>query len=169
MENKTCSKCKLEQTFESFSKDTKSKDGKQSQCKLCKNKAIKVYYVNNPNKRQKRTTEKCLIHFYKHRISMNFSRRMRKALKSLKNGMSWEKLVNYTLFELKEHLESLFTTGMTWDNYGEWHIDHKKPISKFKFNSISDDDFKKCWSLSNLQPLWAKDNLSKNDKYAPIV
>lgn len=167
MERKVCSKCKIEQDFIGFSKDAKSKDGKQSVCKACKNKSIKEYYINNPNKRQKRTTEKCLKHFYKHRINMNFSRRMRKALNGLKDGMSWEMLVGYNLTELKQHLEGLFTSGMTWENYGEWHIDHIKPVSSFNFDTIN-NEFNKCWSLDNLQPLWAKDNLSKSDKYAPI-
>jgi hypothetical protein len=53
---------------------------------------------------------------------------------------------------------------MTWKNYGKWHIDHIRPISSFKITGIDCEDFKKCWSLSNLQPLWAFDNLSKGTK-----
>lgn len=70
-------------------------------------------------------------------------------------------LVGYTLVELMEHLESQFTKGMTWDNYGEWHIDHIRPVSDFNFITHNDSEFKECWSLWNLQPLWAFDNLSK--------
>lgn len=62
------------------------------------------------------------------------------------------------------HLESLFTNGMSWQNYGEWHVDHKIPISSFDFESIECEEFKKCWSLNNLQPLWGIDNLSKGSK-----
>lgn len=86
---------------------------------------------------------------------------MRSALNGLKEGYSWEKLVGYTLLDLKKHLEKKFKPGMSWDNYGKWHIDHKKPIDKFNIISVDCEDFKKCWSLENLQPLWADENLSK--------
>lgn len=70
-------------------------------------------------------------------------------------------LLGYTLEELMNHLESLFTEGMTWDNYGEWHVDHKLPMSSFNFETTEDREFKLCWCLDNLQPLWGPDNLSK--------
>jgi len=56
--------------------------------------------------------------------------------------------------------------GMTWEKYlkGEIHIDHIIPISLFNIISIKSKGFKKCWSLENLQPLWAKDNLKKKNK-----
>lgn len=82
-----------------------------------------------------------------------------------KNGTHWECLVDFTLEELKEHLESKFQPGMTWDNHGKWHIDHIRPIASFNITSYKDEDFKKCWCLENLQPLWAKDNLSKGAKW----
>ena len=53
---------------------------------------------------------------------------------------------------------------MTWDNYGEWHVDHIIPKSFFQFNSIDDVEFKMCWRLENLQPLWGKDNIRKNGR-----
>lgn len=55
---------------------------------------------------------------------------------------------------------------MTWENHGihGWHIDHKIPVSAFKFKKPEDEDFKLCWSLKNLQPLWAFDNISKKNK-----
>jgi hypothetical protein len=53
---------------------------------------------------------------------------------------------------------------MTWENYGDWHIDHKIPVSAFNFSKASDIDFKRCWKLSNLQPLWAAQNVSKGNK-----
>jgi hypothetical protein len=81
-----------------------------------------------------------------------------------KNGYSWESLVGYTKQDLKEHLENLFTESMSWQNYGEWHLDHIIPISFFQYSSTDDVEFKYCWSLNNLQPLWAKENWSKNDK-----
>ena len=79
------------------------------------------------------------------------------------------KLLGYSIQELKEHLESQFTDGMSWDNRSEWHIDHIRPESSFDYDSTDHPDFKKCWALNNLQPLWAKDNLSKSDKWDGVV
>jgi hypothetical protein len=71
------------------------------------------------------------------------------------------KVLGYSYSELKEHLESLFLEGMTWNNHGEWHIDHIKPISSFEVTDIPSV----VNSLENLQPLWAIDNMRKSDKY----
>jgi hypothetical protein len=73
-------------------------------------------------------------------------------------------LLGYTIEELMVHLEKQFTDGMTWDNYGEWHVDHKIPMNSFQFESTDDIGFKDCWKLSNLQSLWGPDNLSKGTK-----
>ncbi len=69
--------------------------------------------------------------------------------------------------ELKQHLESLFQPGMTWDNYGNggWEIDHKTPDSWFQYNSVNDQGFKDSWALANLQPMWATDNHRKGNTY----
>lgn len=66
---------------------------------------------------------------------------------------------------LKLHIESQFKEGMTWDNYGikTWHVDHIKPVSLFNLNN--DDELKECFNYKNLQPLWAKDNLRKRNRY----
>lgn len=70
----------------------------------------------------------------------------------------------YSIEDLKKHLESKFKPGMTWDNYGEWHVDHVQPDSSFKYDKMSDDQFLESWSLNNLQPLWAMDNFCKSKK-----
>jgi hypothetical protein len=61
---------------------------------------------------------------------------------------------------LKEHLESQFTDDMTWDNRSEWHIDHIIPLSSAK----TEDELYKLCHYTNLQPLWAEDNLKKSNK-----
>ena len=63
-----------------------------------------------------------------------------------------------------QKLEKKFKPGMTWENHGTvWHIDHKIPIAVFNFEKPDDIDFRLCWSLKNLQPLEASENMSKND------
>lgn len=72
-------------------------------------------------------------------------------------------LIGCSIEQLLEHLESQFQDGMTWDNYGEWHIDHIKPCAMFDFTK--EEDQRECFHYTNLQPLWAEDNLRKSDKY----
>lgn len=96
----------------------------------------------------------------KQKLNNSMSRSIRHSLdKGMKNNKHWKLLVGYSRKELVQHLEKLFQPGMTWDNYGEWHIDHIKPVSSFTV-----EQFKECWALDNLQPLWARDNLSKGAK-----
>lgn len=101
-----------------------------------------------------------------YKVHHNVSRAIRSALGKAKNGRRWEVLVGYTLSDLRCHLEARFSEGMTWDNYGEWEIDHIRPRSSFSFVSAEDEDFKKCWALDNLQPLWRSDNRRKWAHYA---
>jgi len=107
------------------------------------------------------------------KLNQNTSRAIRGSLKFnglSKNGRHWENLVGYTIQKLKDHLESLFKSGMTWENYGRkkgvkcWQIDHILPLSFFKYTSTDDTEFKYCWSLANLQPLWEQDNILKYNK-----
>ena len=74
-------------------------------------------------------------------------------------------ILGYTKKELKNHLEKQFTNDMSWKDFrnGKIHIDHIKPQSLFNLKDIN--DIKECWSLDNLQPLWAKDNIRKSNKY----
>ena len=83
-----------------------------------------------------------------------------------KNGLPTFETLSFTVNELEKHLESLFTKGMNWVVFfeGKIHIDHIVPDSFFDYESIEDDGFKQSWALSNLKPMWAKDNLSKSDR-----
>ena len=104
-----------------------------------------------------------------YKLNENISRAIYRSLKrnnGNKNGRHWETLVGFTVKQLKKHLEKLFAVGMTWDNYGKlgWEIDHRIPISVHNFMNPEHRDFRRCWSLSNLQPLWGKKNREKHNK-----
>ena len=105
----------------------------------------------------------------KHAVSGRMYAAIRRVIKKGKMGVSTTKTLNdlYTEEEIMSHLESYFTeeNGYTWDNMSEWHIDHIRPVSSFNYTTTDCDDFKKCWALNNLQPLWAKDNMSKGEKW----
>lgn len=96
------------------------------------------------------------------KLRRNVSSHIRKAL--AKDG-SCADYLPFTIPELKKHLEEQFTEGMTWDNYGEWHIDHIVPAAWFSATSVDSEEFRRCWSLDNLQPLWASENISKGSTY----
>jgi len=83
-----------------------------------------------------------------------------------KKRRRWETLVGYSLEQLIDHLERQFTRGMRWENHGRgdgcWHIDHIVPRAAFRYETADDPDFKACWALTNLRPLWQKENISKH-------
>jgi|GEM_PF-605043 len=95
------------------------------------------------------------------RIMRTISTRIRMLI-SDKAGKSTAQIVGYTGQELREHLEKQFSTGMSWENYGDWHIDHIRPLSSFIASSVHDPDVKRAWALTNLRPLWAEENLRKH-------
>jgi hypothetical protein len=73
-------------------------------------------------------------------------------------------ILQYTPEQLISHLELQFKETMTWDNYGEWHVDHKLPITYFNISEMGDEEFMRCWSLDNLQPMWGIENIRKSNK-----
>ena len=99
------------------------------------------------------------------RIAENLRSRIRIALKQANGTKSARtlELLGCDIEFLRQHLSNQFTEGMTWDNYGEWHVDHIKPCSAF---DLTDPEQQlQCFHYTNLQPLWAIDNLSKSDKW----
>lgn len=97
-------------------------------------------------------------------IDARMSTAIKHSLKAKKAGRKWEVIVGYTVDQLMSHLELQFLPGMTWENRGKWHIDHRVPKSAFAYTDDADTQFKACWALSNLRPLWAFDNISKGTK-----
>lgn len=102
----------------------------------------------------------------KYRINSIISNGIKDNLKFGKNGISWLKLVDFTIEELEKRLKETIPEGYSWQNFlnGELHIDHIIPKSKFNYEKPSDPDFKKAWSIKNLQLLPAKENLIKGAK-----
>lgn len=96
------------------------------------------------------------------RLLCNLRTRLYHAVKENVKSARTMELLGCTIPELRKHLENQFDEGMTWDNYGKWHIDHIIPCSAFDL-SEKEQQFK-CFNHTNLQPLWAEDNLKKNNK-----
>lgn len=99
------------------------------------------------------------------RILCNLRLRVWHAVKNSKGTRKCARtveLVGCTVEDLREHLQGKFTDGMSWENYGDWHIDHIRPCAKFDL-SIPEQQ-RLCFHFSNLQPLWSVDNRIKSDK-----
>lgn len=143
-------------------KEKRSKWRKENKEKIRKNR--KLWRKMNPgkvsesNKKSRRKTGG--------KLNANVATAISRALNGNKKGWHWEDLVGYTHENLKIHLEKQFNDGMSWDNYGKggWEIDHRIPIAAFNIETPFDLDFRQCWALRNLRPMWAKDNRSKKDK-----
>lgn len=133
--------------------------------KLKKLKYAKKYHINNKKKRveynveyrRKRRNENIDI-----RVRDRLSKRIWDAVKGNYKSKSTLKLLGCSVEELKNHLKKQFKKGMTWDNYGfyGWHIDHIIPCCKFDLSKPKEQA--KCFHYTNLQPLWAEENWSKN-------
>jgi hypothetical protein len=187
---KVCSKCNIEKENDEFTfrKDTKRFE---SQCKTCVKEYLKNYYKNNSvkiisdNKKKyydKRNEKLEYVRNYRqenrenrnnyekikrtndpvYKLKINVRNRINKYIKKnkiIKNCTSFD-LIGITPIELKDYLEKQFKKNMNWDNYGKWHIDHKIPLSLAK----NEEDIIKLCHYTNLQPLWAEENLIKGDK-----
>lgn len=125
-----------------------SKRKYQESNKEIRNQYLKVRYDNDPIYK--------LTILCRGIISKAFNR------KGWKKESNTQQLIGCSFEELKVYLENLFTDGMTWENQGDWHIDHKVPLSWAE----SEDELLKLFHFSNLQPLWAEENLSKKNYYS---
>jgi hypothetical protein len=124
----------------------------------------KAYYQRNKNKLAQKESDrrKTNIQF---KLRKNLRIRLNKALKGNSKFSSAVKDLGCTIDELKIYLQSKFQKGMTWDNWSRdgWHIDHIRPLSSFDLTNK--EQLLQAVHYTNLQPLWAKDNLSKNNKH----
>lgn len=188
---KTCIKCGESKPVSEFYKNNQTKDGLTVYCAQCNKEYIYRWRKEHPNYQREWFAKNPDYKKYYRRRDIDRSREIarqesarrrstpqgkidcaisagiRDTLKrGEKRGTKWEKLVGYTVDELMRHLEKQFHPGMSWENYGRggWHIDHKIPKSAFNYETPYDFDFKRCWALQNLQPLWEPDNIKKGNK-----
>ena len=133
------------------------------------NTYIKEYRENNVDKirqikRDYERNRKATDPLYK--LISNFRTAIYQVLKesNVEKNKHYFDILQYTPEQLITHLELQFKDTMSWDNYGEWHVDHKLPITHFNIVEMGDDEFIKCWSLDNLQPMWGVENIRKSNK-----
>lgn len=132
-------------------------------------KRSKLWRLNNLNK-FKKIIKKYQDKIYstpQGKLNCLMSCGIHKSLCLNKNNKHWELLVNYTKKDLQKHLKLLFINKMTWKSFlkGLIHIHHLISRSSFKFKSEKDSEFKKCWALKNLVPMWKKDHIEFHKKY----
>ena len=99
------------------------------------------------------------------RLMANMRTRLFHALQNgTKKATKTRALIGCTVHELMTHLEGQFKPGMSWANYGKWHVDHRLPVSSFDL--LNPEAQRACFHYTNLQPLWAVENIRKSDKLA---
>lgn len=103
------------------------------------------------------------------RLRSRLSAQLNYCLKTGKGGKTTERTVGYSITDLRAHLERQFTKGMSWENMGEWHIDHVIPLASFTITGPDDPELRRAWSLPNLRPLWAAENIAKRDKRVTLL
>ena len=174
-----CCKCNRVLEISNFHKDKYQPCGYDSWCKDCRREYLKNRIQTEEFKEYNRKSQQKVrlkkgfrekANLYarnKMKTDLNFKishccrSRIHKVLKGeIKSGHSLD-LLGCSVDELKVHLEQQFEPGMTWENYGEWHIDHIIPCARFDLRNPIHQ--KICFNYKNLQPLWAKDNSSKHD------
>ena len=96
------------------------------------------------------------------RLTVNLRNRLHHSLIGHLKADNTMKLIGCSVDKLKKYLASKFKKGMSWNNYGKWEIDHIIPCAKFDFSK--EEEQRKCFHYTNLQPLWEQENLVKTDK-----
>ncbi len=172
-----CNKCKSVKHIDEFGKDRSNRYGIYPICKLCKRDYARIRREEHPERvrKQRRESRKrrndyfneYRRNYYRTHPEARMQDRCRKligrALEYVKLNKPDHtvKLLGYTGKDLMIHIESQFKEGMSWDNYGKWHIDHIIPISAAK----TLEDALLLSQLDNLQPLWSHENLSKSNRF----
>jgi len=166
---KTCTKCLLSKDIDQFYKRKAYKDGHSTWCMSCALTYGKAYKKPRLQERlEKQRTWRKTTNYCRDYLS-NPSNKLAHTLRVRINDILKERIkvgsavndLGCSIDMLKQHLESKFQLGMTWENHSVdgWHVDHIVPLSKFDLTIK--EEFQKACHYTNLQPLWAKDNLVK--------
>jgi hypothetical protein len=127
--------------------------------------AIKAYRAPiNARRKLRRRTDPVFALTYNARARFNMVLKAQGVRKAWPTFQSF----GYSPDELRDHLTPMLKPGMTWANYGRvWHVDHKRPVASFNF-AVADPlpVIRECWALTNLQPLFAPENIAKGARYA---
>jgi hypothetical protein len=122
-----------------------------------------MWKINNKNYEKERLLDPVF------KVKKYLRNRIKQAIKNNQKSGSAVSDLGCSINKLKFHLQLKFHRNprgkheyMTWDNYGEWHIDHKRPLSKFVLSNK--EDFLRACHYTNLQPMWALDNIKKGNK-----
>jgi hypothetical protein len=160
----------MDKSLDNFWKSKGSKDGLHAYCKPCLNSAKRVYdkkYSKTPRGieiRRKAIRKYCrkMRQVPEYKAFKNVRNRLMRFLKKRKINKNNSAVASIGLRpdELRQYIESKFKPGMTWDNYGKWHVDHIIPIS----SAANETEAMKLNHYSNLQPLWASENLKKSNR-----
>jgi hypothetical protein len=131
----------------------------QNKKQILKHKSSKVYRKHSREYEKNKRQNNIL-----YRITGSLRSRLNQAIRNNKKHGTTKELIGCSIEFLKEYLSRLFQKGMSWENYGKngWHIDHIKPCSSFDLTKPEQQ--KICFHYTNLQPLWAKDNIVKSNK-----
>ncbi len=173
MSEKKCSVCQQIKHLTDFCVDETRLLGRYPQCKKCvkergkKNKIVKSEYdkvyrrINAEQIRIKAREKKKRrwVTDIDYRIKENLRTRIRNAIYAGSKSKQTMQLIGCSVEEFKTHIEKGFCSSMNWSNYGVWHIDHIRPCASFDLSKPEEQA--SCFHYTNLQPLWAKDNLAK--------
>lgn len=165
---KTCTSCGQTKQLDEF-EFIEKKNCWRNVCKMCRSDYLRNWRQKNKSK----TLEYSRIKHEKLKDDPNYKiarlcrTRIWDSLKAYKNKKTHKTLdlVGLDVDSLRKYLESLFEPGMSWDNHGtKWHIDHIRPCASFDLSQP--EELKACFHFTNLQPLWAFDNLSKGSRWS---
>tara|TARA_Y100000593_G_C4283234_1_gene323898 strand:+ start:160 stop:1587 length:1428 start_codon:yes stop_codon:yes gene_type:complete len=167
----SCSKCFTSKAYTEFYKDLTYTRGRRNSCKTCD----KARSRKHPNylKRGWSSPAAKLRHNFGCGIKNGLSKRNQQYAKKISIPDVWDALLEHCGYDehmLAKHIEEQFDENMNWENHGRhaadgkyrWNIDHITERSKFVYTSFADPQFAECWSLSNLRPLEAKENIGRN-------
>ena len=170
--NKICNTCITSKSISEFRKTKKSADGHFNKCNACwkprewnkeKQKLSEKRYCEK-NKEKLKEKWKRDGQKLNRKIKSRLSNRIKYALKasSLRKDNNTMSYLGCSHIFLRKWFDFLFEGGMSWDNFGEWHIDHVIPCDSFDLTN--EEHVKQCFSWKNIRPCWQQENLEKGSK-----